>query len=223
MAPRFGSFEVFDVFVGQLNGANQRFALAQSMTIRPAGDQKTELLRQTDVVLADGRCVLGVKTLQAVQPCADQGGDDFIGAIQTRMSHHREAIRLMNQFDRLQRGHLELGHPGRTGLFQEPFESFVQVCAKAAHHERARHVRATRGTAVGDGKNSVGLERVVVDTYQAVSGTGGDAIAEFEGQIRAHVSGQPKQATVYPHPIGQTRVNSYFTPPLTKLLAYSPY
>jgi aspartate-semialdehyde dehydrogenase len=34
-----------------------------------------------------------------------------------------------------------------------------------------------------------------------VSGTGADAIAEFEGQIRAHVAGEPKQATVYPHPI----------------------
>jgi aspartate-semialdehyde dehydrogenase len=50
-------------------------------------------------------------------------------------------------------------------------------------------------------RDSVGLERVVVDTYQAVSGTGADAIAEFEGQIRAHVAGEPKQATVYPHPI----------------------
>ena len=50
-------------------------------------------------------------------------------------------------------------------------------------------------------RDSVGIERVVVDTYQAVSGTGADAIAEFEGQIRAHVAGQPKQATVYPHPI----------------------
>jgi len=50
-------------------------------------------------------------------------------------------------------------------------------------------------------RDSVGIERVVVDTYQAVSGTGGDAIAEFEGQIRAHVAGEPKRATVYPHPI----------------------
>ena len=50
-------------------------------------------------------------------------------------------------------------------------------------------------------RDSVGIERVVVDTYQAVSGTGGDAIAEFEGQIRAHVAGEPKHATVYPHPI----------------------
>jgi aspartate-semialdehyde dehydrogenase len=50
-------------------------------------------------------------------------------------------------------------------------------------------------------RDSVGLERVIVDTYQSVSGTGADALAELEGQIRAHVSGEPKSATVYPHPI----------------------
>jgi len=50
-------------------------------------------------------------------------------------------------------------------------------------------------------RDAVGLERVVVDTYQSVSGTGAEAIAELEGQIRAHVAGQPKQAGVYPHPI----------------------
>jgi aspartate-semialdehyde dehydrogenase len=50
-------------------------------------------------------------------------------------------------------------------------------------------------------RDSVGLERVIVDTYQSVSGTGADAIAELEGQIRAHVSGEPKNASVYPHPI----------------------
>jgi aspartate-semialdehyde dehydrogenase len=50
-------------------------------------------------------------------------------------------------------------------------------------------------------RDSVGIERVVVDTYQSVSGTGADAIVELEGQIRAHVAGQPKQASVYPHPI----------------------
>jgi aspartate-semialdehyde dehydrogenase len=49
--------------------------------------------------------------------------------------------------------------------------------------------------------DAVGLERVVVDTYQAVSGTGANAIAEFEGQIRAHVAGEAKVASVYPHPI----------------------
>jgi aspartate-semialdehyde dehydrogenase len=50
-------------------------------------------------------------------------------------------------------------------------------------------------------RDAVGLERVVVDTYQAVSGTGADAMAEFESQIRAHVAGEPKTASVYPHPI----------------------
>jgi aspartate-semialdehyde dehydrogenase len=50
-------------------------------------------------------------------------------------------------------------------------------------------------------RDSVGIERVVVDTYQSVSGTGADAIAELEGQIRAHVAGEVKLAGVYPHPI----------------------
>jgi aspartate-semialdehyde dehydrogenase len=50
-------------------------------------------------------------------------------------------------------------------------------------------------------RDAVGLERVVVDTYQSVSGTGSDAIDELDGQIRAHVAGEPKTAAVYPHPI----------------------
>jgi len=50
-------------------------------------------------------------------------------------------------------------------------------------------------------RDGPGLERVVVDTYQAVSGTGADAIAELETQIRAHAAGAPKHASVYPHPI----------------------
>jgi len=50
-------------------------------------------------------------------------------------------------------------------------------------------------------RDSVGLERVIVDTYQSVSGTGAKALAELEGQVRAHVAGEPKTASVYPHPI----------------------
>ncbi|MFI5261309.1 MAG: aspartate-semialdehyde dehydrogenase [Candidatus Limnocylindrales bacterium] len=50
-------------------------------------------------------------------------------------------------------------------------------------------------------RDSVGLERVVVDTYQAVSGTGHKAVAELEAQIVAHVEGRPAEASVYPHPI----------------------
>ena len=50
-------------------------------------------------------------------------------------------------------------------------------------------------------RDTVGLERVIVDTYQAVSGTGGEAIRELEGQVRAHVAGEPKDVSVYPHQI----------------------
>jgi len=51
-------------------------------------------------------------------------------------------------------------------------------------------------------RDGPGLERVIVDTYQAVSGTGAKAVRELEGQIRAHAAGEPKEAAVYPHPIG---------------------
>ena len=58
-------------------------------------------------------------------------------------------------------------------------------------------------------RDTAGLKRVVVDTYQSVSGTGNKAIAELESQIRAHVSGEPKVAQVYPHPDRKsTRLNS---------------
>jgi aspartate-semialdehyde dehydrogenase len=50
-------------------------------------------------------------------------------------------------------------------------------------------------------RDAVGLQRVVVDTYQSVSGPGADAIAELEGQIRAHVTGETPPVDVYPHPI----------------------
>ncbi len=50
-------------------------------------------------------------------------------------------------------------------------------------------------------RDAVGLQRVIVDTYQSVSGTGSPAVDELEGQIRAHAAGQPIEATVYPHPI----------------------
>jgi aspartate-semialdehyde dehydrogenase len=50
-------------------------------------------------------------------------------------------------------------------------------------------------------RDTAGLERIVVDTYQSVSGTGAEALAELEGQIRAHVAGEAKSASVYPHAI----------------------
>ncbi len=51
-------------------------------------------------------------------------------------------------------------------------------------------------------RDAVGLGRVIVDTYQAVAGTGNKAVAELEAQIRAHAAGAAKEASVYPHPIG---------------------
>ncbi|MGH2511092.1 MAG: aspartate-semialdehyde dehydrogenase [Candidatus Limnocylindrales bacterium] len=50
-------------------------------------------------------------------------------------------------------------------------------------------------------RDAVGLERVVVDTYQSVSGTGADAQAELEAQVVAHAAGTPLAAAVYPHQI----------------------
>ena len=50
-------------------------------------------------------------------------------------------------------------------------------------------------------RDAVGLERVVVDTYQAVSGTGGKAIRELQDQVEAHVGGRSLETSVYPHQI----------------------
>ena len=50
-------------------------------------------------------------------------------------------------------------------------------------------------------QDAVGLERVIVDTYQAVSGTGNKAVAELQEQVEAHAAGREPQAAVHPHPI----------------------
>jgi aspartate-semialdehyde dehydrogenase len=50
-------------------------------------------------------------------------------------------------------------------------------------------------------RDSVGLRRVVVDTYQSVSGTGSEAVEELEAQLIAHVSGSAIEPNVYPHQI----------------------
>jgi aspartate-semialdehyde dehydrogenase len=45
------------------------------------------------------------------------------------------------------------------------------------------------------------LERVLVSTYQSVSGTGLDALQELGDQVRADAEGRPAEAKIYPHPI----------------------
>jgi aspartate-semialdehyde dehydrogenase len=51
-------------------------------------------------------------------------------------------------------------------------------------------------------RDAVGIERLIVDTYQAVSGTGHKAIVELEEQVKAHAEGREKVASVYPYNIG---------------------
>jgi aspartate-semialdehyde dehydrogenase len=45
------------------------------------------------------------------------------------------------------------------------------------------------------------ITRIIVDSYQAVSGTGGAAVQELDDQTRAHVAGAPIEVNVYPHQI----------------------
>jgi aspartate-semialdehyde dehydrogenase len=48
--------------------------------------------------------------------------------------------------------------------------------------------------------DAVGIERLIVSTYQAVSGTGVKAVAELEAQTRAALDGDPlPDPVVYPH------------------------
>jgi aspartate-semialdehyde dehydrogenase len=50
-------------------------------------------------------------------------------------------------------------------------------------------------------RDAVGLSRVIVDTYQAVSGAGHKGVAELEAQVQAHVAGRAPETAVFPHPI----------------------
>jgi len=50
-------------------------------------------------------------------------------------------------------------------------------------------------------QREVGIDRLVVSTYQSVSGTGQRAIDELETQSRAVLDGERPEAHVYPHPI----------------------
>jgi aspartate-semialdehyde dehydrogenase len=49
--------------------------------------------------------------------------------------------------------------------------------------------------------DEAGIERLVISTYQAVSGTGKAAIDELNEQSRAVLAGEEPVASIYPHPI----------------------
>jgi len=48
---------------------------------------------------------------------------------------------------------------------------------------------------------AAGLRRVVVSTYQSVSGTGREGVVELREQVRAVLAGEEARQGVYPHPI----------------------
>lgn len=48
---------------------------------------------------------------------------------------------------------------------------------------------------------AAGIRRIVVSTYQSVSGTGRQAVQELEAQVRAYAANQPMKAEAYPHQI----------------------
>ena len=49
--------------------------------------------------------------------------------------------------------------------------------------------------------DAVGLERVIVSSYQSVSGTGAAAVEELREQARGFLGGEEPEPSVYPHPI----------------------
>jgi len=49
--------------------------------------------------------------------------------------------------------------------------------------------------------DKVGIKRLVISTYQAVSGSGAEAIAELDTQVKDYAAGNEMKAFVYPHQI----------------------
>jgi aspartate-semialdehyde dehydrogenase len=49
--------------------------------------------------------------------------------------------------------------------------------------------------------DAAGIERLIVSTYQSVSGTGRNAIRELREQSRAVLDGKPAEPSVYPHQV----------------------
>jgi aspartate-semialdehyde dehydrogenase len=73
---------------------------------------------------------------------------------------------------------------GHRGIVANPNCTTMQMVVALAPIERA-----------------AGIERLVVSTYQSVSGTGRAAVEELRGQTRALLDGDEVAAAVYPHPI----------------------
>ena len=73
---------------------------------------------------------------------------------------------------------------GHRGIIANPNCSTIQMLVALAPLHKAYRIR-----------------RVVVSTYQAVSGTGQAAVEELHGQVRAFAAGRTPEVKVYPHQI----------------------
>ena len=112
------------------------------------------------------------------------------GRRRPRRHRHRQLVRLADGPERPARRHA--GQPGRPR-------------GPRGHHRQPQLLDDAARAVLMALRDAVGIERVIVDTYQSVSGTGAEALAELEGQIRAHVAGEPKRAAVYPTRSPSTR------------------
>ena len=109
--------------------------------------------RDLQITLGHRGGMFRVKTFDAVHPGVHEAGNDFVRAVQTRMRHHREAARLMNQFHAFERGHLGFRHPRGPAFFQKPLERLVEICDESGLHQRARDVRASGRFAIRQREN----------------------------------------------------------------------
>ena len=76
--------EFFDVFVGQFDGADERFALAEAVAVGAAGHEQMKFVGDFQITLGRRGRVFGVETFDAVQPGVHQHGNDVVGAVQVR-------------------------------------------------------------------------------------------------------------------------------------------
>ena len=61
-------------------------------------------------------------------------------------------------------------------------------------------------------RRAVGLERVVISTYQSASGAGKDLVQELDDQVHAFAEGRRPEARVYPHQLFHNVVPGGWTP-----------
>ena len=83
--------ELLHLFVGQFDGADERFALAEAVAIGAAGHEQVMPVGNFKIALGHCGRVLRMKTLDAVQSRGHQQGNDIVRTVQAGMGHDREA------------------------------------------------------------------------------------------------------------------------------------